>query len=102
MILNPEVYEAAAKDTTAALTDELRQSALEHGWEPKVANALHVIHGDEGFIVHVDEEHSDRAFVYEYGNEQNRPTAVVRKFQNKPKKALSGYADLLEHHARKL
>jgi len=72
----------AAHSTAEFMTGELRRSALEHGWHPDVVANMHVNYDGEEFKVHVHPEYRDRAFVHEFGDENNRPTAVIRKYDN--------------------
>ena len=72
----------AAADAAHVMSSELRASATEHGWHPDVVAGLNV-HYDKGqFKVEFPDEHKDRAFVHEFGDQHNRPTAVLRKYEH--------------------
>jgi hypothetical protein len=82
-----QATKSAATNTAAFMTQQLRQSALDHGWHPDVVANMEVRHTDGKFNVHVAKEYKDRAFVHEFGNEHTQPTAVVRKYGNDTKTA---------------
>ena len=70
----------AAHDTAGYMTSEVRQSALQHGWNNEVANSITVDYKDGDFHHSVAPEHEEAAWVHEYGTENERPTAVLRKY----------------------
>lgn len=72
--------EQAAHDSAVHLTADLRERALAAGWHPEVATNLHVSYDGESFKAHVHPDYADAAHVHEYGDENKRPTAVLRKF----------------------
>lgn len=74
----------AAAEAARSMTYDLRESALEHGWHPAVANSIRVLHTGTEFKVHVPAKYAAEAHKYEYGTEDRRPTAVIRKFNNRP------------------
>jgi hypothetical protein len=92
-----QALQKSTGDTAISLTNKLRQSALEHGWDKTVVSNMHVLHDNGSFNVHVHPEYKDKAFVHEYGNESTRPTAVIRKFSNQ--KGVI-HAELLNHIAK--
>jgi hypothetical protein len=77
-----EAIHKAAADAAVHMTANLRASALEHGWDSDVVSHIRVNYGEGKFSLDVHPEYKDRAFVHEYGNEQVRPTAVLRKFEH--------------------
>ena len=72
----------AANDTASFMTHQLRQSALQHGWDRDVVENTSVEYGGNKFTIKVHPDYSARAFVHEYGSETQRPTAVFRKYVN--------------------
>lgn len=62
------------------MTVDLRHRALEAGWHPEVASNLHVTFDGKNFNSHVHPDYADRAFEHEFGTENKRGTAVLRKF----------------------
>jgi hypothetical protein len=80
------------------MTSLLRQSALDHGWDSDVVSGLSVDHSDDKFSVKVHSSVADRAFVHEYGSEQKRPTAAIRKFLNDSSFAEKAFIKRLDHH----
>jgi hypothetical protein len=93
-----EATQKAAKSTAGFMTMQLRQSALQHGWDSDVVAHLHVVHEDGKFKTHVEPEYADRAWVHEYGTEHIRPTAVLRKYSNNPKVAKEALWHSISHH----
>jgi hypothetical protein len=77
-----EALKSAAADTAKFMTSELRHHALSDGWDPEVANSLHVHYDGKSYGVHIPEEHYNKAFEHEYGTESTRPLATIRKFSN--------------------
>jgi hypothetical protein len=74
----------AAAEAARSMTYDLRNSALDHGWHPEVANSLYIVHDGSEFKVHVPKKHKQTVHELEYGTETQRPTAVLRKFNNRP------------------
>ena len=72
----------AATHSALYMEHELRTSALRHGWHPSVAQGLHVRYENGDFNVSVDSDKHHAAHVHEYGDENTRPTAVIRKHGN--------------------
>ena len=77
-------FPQAAAETARSMTYELRQSALDHGWHPEIVNNLFVVHTGHEFKVHIPKQHSKSVHDLEYGTESTPPTAVLRKFNNRP------------------
>ena len=92
----------AAHASAAYMQADLRHSAIEHGWHPTVAGALHVNYEDGKFNIQVNEEHYNAAHVHEYGDEHTRPTATVRKYGNDTTEAERAFAISLERQLRHL
>lgn len=72
----------AANQTTAFATAEVRQRALSAGWDEDVAEGTAIQFTNKGFSSNVEQSVQDRAFVAEFGNEEQLPTAVLRKYDN--------------------
>jgi hypothetical protein len=72
----------AADQTTAYATAEVRQRAVNAGWEDDVAGGTQVRFTGTAFESHITESVKDQAFVAEFGNEEQLPTAVLRKYDN--------------------
>jgi hypothetical protein len=88
----------AAGDAAHLMSAEIRASATEHGWHPDVVAGLNV-HYDEGrFNVEFPDEHKDRAFVHEFGDEHNPPTAVLRKYAHQSAGAQKFFTQRLTKH----
>ena len=64
----------------AAMTEDIRNHAVAHGWDPIVASTLQVKYNGENYQVHIPEHHADAAFKHEYGSETSSPTAAIRKY----------------------
>lgn len=93
-----EAVQKAKQDTARVMTAQLRQSALEHGWEPGIVGKIRVDHSGENFSVKVHSSVADKAFTHEYGNENVRPTAAARKLLNDPKHFDTAFMARLNHH----
>ena len=79
-----EAFPQAAAQTARSMTYTLRQSALDHGWDSKVASKLFVVHDGEKFRVHVPARYKSKVHDLEYGTQSTPPSAVIRKFNNRP------------------
>lgn len=88
----------AKQDTARFMTQQLQQHVLQHGWDADVAANLHVVHKDGRLVTEVHPNYADRAFVHEYGNETQRPTAAIRKYANNSITAEKAFGMLFEHH----
>jgi hypothetical protein len=98
MILDPEVYKKASKDTATSMTMELRKNALNAGWEKDVVDNMKVKYGKSGFKVRIHPDYQYRAHVHEYGTETKKPTAVIRKYNN-PDSGLKDFGNAVALHA---
>lgn len=72
----------AAQDTAHFMQREIRHSARIHGWDEDVVRNTFVSYKDGKFSVSVSDSHADAAFVHEYGDESNRPTSVLRRYDH--------------------
>jgi hypothetical protein len=88
----------AANDTASFMTHQLRQSALQHGWDRDVVENTNVEYASGKFTVKVHPDYSARAFVHEYGDETTRPTAVLRKYMNDTSVARSTLGSQMNEH----
>lgn len=72
----------ASIDAAVFMTHQVRQTAVQHGWDPEVVAGLRVEHSGDKFSVKAHPDVADRAFVHEFGDEATLPTAAVRKYAN--------------------
>jgi hypothetical protein len=72
--------EEAAKEAAAFMTVDLRDHQTADGWHPDVVNATDVMFQDKKFSASIAPEVSDQAFIHEYGKEDAKPTATLRKY----------------------
>ena len=79
-----KAFPQAAAQTARSMTYTLRQSAIDHGWDPKIANKLFVVHTGSEFKVHVPARYKAKVYDLEYGTQSTPPSAVIRKFNNRP------------------
>lgn len=79
--------EQAAKQTSRYMTGQLRKEAKASGWPRHIQANMGVIYDDKRFQVHVHDRHLDEAQRLEYGTEQERPTAAIRRSTNRHKEA---------------
>lgn len=84
----------AALDAAQFITEDVRSSALNHGWDADVsANTSITFTGNE-FRVDIHEDYRTQAMNHEYGTETSRPTAVLRKYDNNPADAEAKFLEL--------
>jgi hypothetical protein len=88
----------AAHDTAQFIEGQIRQSALDHGWDKKVVENTHVRFHDKKFNVYVHDKYVGDALTHEYGDETARPTAVIRKYKNNPTGASAEFVKHLGKH----
>lgn len=81
----------ASNDTAQFMTRQVRHRALNDGWDKDVVANLHVVHENGKFSARVHPELADRAFVHEFGDENTRPNATLRKFSNDNKVTKSAF-----------
>ena len=93
-----EATRKATQDTAAYMTADIRNRALNDGWHPNVVSTLRVEHGDDGFQAKVNAEHSAAAFTHEFGDEDNRPSATVRKYANDSHASSQAFMASLNKH----
>jgi hypothetical protein len=73
----------AAELASYNMTARLRKSAYENGWSSDLThNTVVTYTQEEGFGVVFDESVRQSAMDMEYGTEEIRPTAAIRKYQN--------------------
>jgi hypothetical protein len=77
-------FPQATAEAARSMTYDLRNSAIEHGWHPDIANSLHITHTGSEFKIHVPKKYRSIVHELEYGTEKTPPTAVFRKFNNRP------------------
>lgn len=101
MILDPDAFDKAFHDTANDMTEELRNNALSSGWHKDVVNNMSVKYSEnDGFVVDIHPDYSERAFIHEFGSPGNTPTAVIRKFKNKDSKSESKFFTHLDRHSK--
>ena len=93
-----DAAQRATQDTARFMTMQLRHSALNNGWDSDVVDNIYVVHKDGKFSTHVHPDYSDRAFVHEFGDENRRPTAVMRKYANDPEISKQAFATSMSKH----
>jgi hypothetical protein len=79
-----DVVLSAVKDSEGRMTRSLRRFVREAGWPIEAAQSVRVqSDGTEIFV----ESSSETALNLEYGDGENRPSASVRQFANRPEEA---------------
>jgi hypothetical protein len=73
----------SSKDTANFMTAELRNEALNSGWDPSVANSLRVVFSKNKFVVKYPDKHKTAVTNLEYGTPSTQPTAAIRRFSNR-------------------
>lgn len=91
----------AAHDTAQFVESQIRQSALDHGWDEKVVENTHVRFQNNKFNVYVHDKYVGDALTHEYGNETKRPTAVIRRYSTTPAGAGENFIKSLGKHMGK-
>jgi hypothetical protein len=71
--------EKLSHQAASELTKELRERALNGGWDKEVVDNLHVEYTDKTMRVQVHPDYAERAFKHEFGDGNSRPSAIVRK-----------------------
>lgn len=72
------------------LNEDLYRSALSSGWPSDVAAYLTVDFSDNKMAIRYPERLKSEVETLEYGNERKRPTAVIRRFNNRIDSKLRG------------
>ncbi len=71
--------QSAVRQVAAHATAQLRGNALQDGWDASTASGLEVaVVGQEAKVI-VHDDFADKAFQHEFGNQNHRPKATVRK-----------------------
>jgi hypothetical protein len=73
----------SSKDTAKFMTAELRQEAINSGWDPAIANSLRVTFHKNKFSVKYPDKNKDKVLNLEYGTPATSPTAAIRRFSNR-------------------
>lgn len=81
---------AATHDSAKVMTTEVRHHAIQQGWEPEVASGISIKYDGEKLNYDLGSDHRDRAFVHEFGNENQPPKATIRRYLSD----LSGVKDV--------
>jgi hypothetical protein len=77
-----KALERATSDAALYMTADLRKKATERGWDSDVVNSLRVVHRNGTFSVKFPDSVADKAWVAEYGDPDNTPTALIRTYDN--------------------
>lgn len=88
----------ATHDSTKIMTAEVRQHALNQGWEPEVAAGLTISFNGDNIKYDLGDKHRDRAFVHEFGDENKQPKATVRRYLNDKGTAKQTFQQVLSAH----
>lgn len=72
----------AAQQTSILMTADLRQSAMDSGWDSDIASNTLVMFDGTQYQVSVHTDFESQAMDLEYGTTATRPTAVFRKYAN--------------------
>ena len=78
----------------------LRQEAHNSGWPEHLVNSMHVSYDGKNVATHMHQDHHQEAMDYEYGTPDRRPTAAVRRFNNRKKETESFLLKRLNHHLK--
>lgn len=79
-----KAHQRATTDTALFMTADLRERARSQGWSDKVARKLRVVHKDGEFSVRFPSSVGDQAWIHEYGDADNTPSATIRKYDTTP------------------
>jgi hypothetical protein len=77
-----DALDSATDLTARKLTAGLRRTAIRSGWDSEVVRNLSVAYSDGRFDVSIPEQYKEKAMDFEYGNQERRPTAVIRKLKH--------------------
>jgi hypothetical protein len=93
-----KAYKRATTDATLFMTAELRSRARSEGWDEKVVNKLRVVKKDDTYSVKFPASVGDQAWIHEYGDPENTPTATIRKFDANPSATAKFLGERMMHH----
>ena len=79
---------------TAHLRDETRNSQ----WPEDLVRSTHVTYGKNGFEAHTHNSHLEQVKDFEYGTPGRRPTAAIRRTNNRSHEAESFFVQRLAKH----
>jgi hypothetical protein len=82
-----ELAAESAKDTAKFISEDVRDLATKHGWDPETVDGVSVNYDDSSFSLNIAPEVEHSAMNLEYGTETTAPTAVFRKYASNTKKA---------------
>jgi hypothetical protein len=77
-----DAAQKASTDLALFMTADLRKQAAANGWDHDVVKTLRVAKKDDTFAVKFPTKTGDAAFVHEYGDPDNTPSSVIRKYDN--------------------
>lgn len=81
-----DALKKSLKDTSRELTAEMRDTAIQQGWDANVANGLTLQVGLGNLAMAVKSNIQNRALDLEYGTSDASPNSVMRKFTNNRQK----------------
>lgn len=82
MIKSNSHFQKAVSAAARELTHGLRKSALDHGWSDDAIRGVGIRHDGKEFKLHTAKSIENDVWLHEYGSENSRPTAAIRKFLN--------------------
>ena len=88
----------AHTDTALFMTSDIRGEALKSGWSKDVVKSMRVVHRDGEYAVQFPESVAEKAWVHEYGDPDNTPTAVIRKYDTSSPRAQDFLSERFNHH----
>ena len=88
----------AGTETSHYLTAHLRAETHASEWPTHITNSVRVKHSNGSFSIHVPDAHKEEALDYEYGTPNSRPTAAVRRFNNRTSEAEKVFASRFLKH----
>lgn len=94
-----DAFDRASNDAALYMTADLRRKATERGWSREVVNAMRVVRKGGDFIVKVPAALADQAWVHEYGDPDNTPTATIRNYDSRHPELTEFYGARFSAHS---
>jgi hypothetical protein len=69
------------------MSEQAKNQAINDGWELDIASSIDVRHEGNSLAFSVSDEYAEKAFIHEFGDQNNSPKATLRKFGNQNKSA---------------
>ena len=92
----------ASTEAAELMTKSLFQYLIGAGWELIAAQSVKIVCENDKFSFVFEGAGADAAQTLEYGNEQKRPMASIRKYMNRPAAMEALLMDRLEAHLGEL